>query len=92
MRVDLLVGLGAPFELKVVDKRSDLNRSQLINYLMLTGFHHVKRINFRPNRVEHEFVNNHVTLAQRPTTSATHFGRCDAVGEFEVGRRRVRYG
>lgn len=64
-RVDLLVDHGAPFELKAVDKLCDLHRSQLINYLMLTGLHHGKLINFRPNRVEHEFVNNHVTLAQR---------------------------
>ncbi len=64
-RVDLLVDQGAPFELKAVQQLNDQHRSQLINYLMLTGLHHGKLINFRPNRVEHEFVNNHITLAQR---------------------------
>lgn len=64
-RLDLLVDDGALFELKTVQQLHDQHRSQLINYLMLTGLNHGKLINFRPNRVEHEFVNNHVTLAQR---------------------------
>lgn len=63
-RVDLLVDQGAPFELKAVQLLHDQHRTQLINYLMLTGLNHGKLINFRPNRVEHEFVNNHVTLDQ----------------------------
>lgn len=32
---------------------------------MLTGLAHGKLINFRPNRVEHEFVNNTLSLAER---------------------------
>lgn len=66
-RVDLLFDHGAPFELKAVQQLHDQHRSQLINYLMLTGLNHGKLINFRPNRVEHEFVNNHIALAQRQT-------------------------
>jgi len=64
-RVDLLVDQGALFELKAVQQLNEQHRSQLINYLMLTGLNHGKLINFRPNRIEHEFVNNHITLAQR---------------------------
>ncbi len=64
-RLDLLVDRGAPFELKAVQQLHDQHRNQLIHYLMLLGLAHGKLINFRPNRVEHEFVNNTLSLADR---------------------------
>jgi GxxExxY protein len=64
-RLDLLVDDGALFELKAVDRLHDQHRSQLLNYLMLTGLHHGKLINFRPAKLEHEFVNCHVSLETR---------------------------
>ncbi len=64
-RADLVVDRGAPFELKAVDQLHEQHRSQLMNYLMLTGMNHGKLINFRSARVEHEFVNSHVSIQQR---------------------------
>lgn len=66
-RIDLLVDSGAPFELKAAEQLHAKHRGQLVNYLMLTGLAHGKLVNFRSHRVEHEFVNNHVTLEQRQT-------------------------
>lgn len=56
-RLDLLVDAGAIFELKVVKQIHDQHHAQLIHYLMMTGAKHGKLINFRPEQVEHEFVN-----------------------------------
>ena len=64
-RLDLLVDHGAPFELKAVQQLNDQHRNQLIHYLMLTGLTHGKLINFRPERVDHEFVNSTVSLEER---------------------------
>jgi GxxExxY protein len=63
--LDLLVGGGAVFEMKAVETLADRHRRQLLNYLFLTGLHHGKLVNLRPERVDHEFVNNTATLAER---------------------------
>lgn len=63
--MDLLVDHGALFELKTVDQLMDEHRAQLLNYLLLTGLHHGKLINFRPERVEHEFVNTTLSHPER---------------------------
>lgn len=63
--LDLVVDRAAVFELKTVGSLTDHHRSQLLNYLMLTETAHGKLINFRPARVEHEFVNTTVDLEQR---------------------------
>lgn len=63
--IDLLVDQGAIFELKTVHHLTDEHRAQLISYLMITGGRHGKLIDFRPERVEHEFVNTTLTLADR---------------------------
>ncbi len=63
--IDLLVEHGGIFEVKTVDHLIDKHRAQLLNYLLLAGVHHGKLINFRPERVEHEFVNTTLTLADR---------------------------
>lgn len=65
--IDLLVDHGAIFELKTVSRLTDEHRAQLLNYLLLTESHHGKLINFRPERVEHEFVNTTLTQADRTT-------------------------
>ena len=65
--IDLLVDQGAIFELKTVNHLTDEHRAQLLNYLLLTGSHHGKLINFRPERVEHEFVNTTLTHEERTT-------------------------
>ncbi|HPM79934.1 MAG TPA: GxxExxY protein [Candidatus Anammoximicrobium sp.] len=58
---DLVVDQGALFELKAVESLQDEHRAQLLNYLLLMGLKHGKLINFRPERVEHEFVNTTLT-------------------------------
>lgn len=63
--IDLLVDRGAIFELKTVNHLTDEHRAQLISYLLMTGGRHGKLINFRPERVEHEFVNTTLTHADR---------------------------
>jgi len=63
--IDLLVDQGAIFELKTVKQLTDRHRAQLLNYLLLTGSRHGKLINFRPERVEHEFVNTTITHTDR---------------------------
>ncbi len=63
--VDLVVDSGCPFELKVASGLHDRHRGQLIQYLMLTGLHHGKLINFGGEQVAHEFVNCHETPAHR---------------------------
>jgi iron complex transport system substrate-binding protein len=63
--MDLLVAGGAVFELKTVRKLVAAHRSQLLNYLLLCGLSHGKPINSRPEKVEHEFVNTHLTHSDR---------------------------
>jgi len=66
-RLDLLVDGGALFELKTVEKLHDRHRQQLIHYLMLSGLTHAKLVNFRPEQVEHEFVNCTIPATERRT-------------------------
>lgn len=63
--IDLLVDQGGIFELKTVDRLTDEHRAQLLNYLLLTGSRHGKLINFRPERIEHEFVNTSLSYFDR---------------------------
>lgn len=63
--IDLLVDSGAVFELKAIRAIGAPQRAQLLNYLLLTGLSHGKLVNFRHERVEHEFVNTHLELADR---------------------------
>ncbi|MEO8496159.1 MAG: GxxExxY protein, partial [Planctomycetota bacterium] len=64
-RLDLVVDRGGVFELKTVAELHDSHRSQLIHYLMMTGLEHGKLINFRPDKIEHEFVNSLESQAAR---------------------------
>ncbi|RMF38984.1 MAG: GxxExxY protein [Planctomycetota bacterium] len=65
--LDLLVDHACPFELKVASELHDRHRGQLIQYLMLTGLHHGKLINFGSERVQDEFVNCRESTAHRRT-------------------------
>ncbi len=65
LRMDLVIDHGALFEIKTALDLHDQHRQQLIQYLMLTGLRHGKLINFRPEQVQHEFINSTVTLAER---------------------------
>jgi len=82
------------FELKTVERLAGVHRSQLLNYLLLTGLEHGKLINFRPQSVEHEFVNTSLTHADRTRFvvqddqwNASLSGSCD-LQQFVVGLLR----
>ena len=70
--LDLLVAGGAIFELKAVKKLGAAHRSQVLNYLLLCELSHAKLVNFRPKKVEHEFVNTSLKRTDR-----TAFRVCD---------------
>jgi hypothetical protein len=87
--IDLLVDRGAIFELKTVSHLTDEHRAQLISYLLLTGGRHGKFINFRPERVEHEFVNTTLTLADRTIFDVDDSAWDASVEQASEIRRRV---
>jgi GxxExxY protein len=80
--MDIVAGRGGVFELKTVDALNARHRVQLLNYLLLSGVCHGKLINFRPDRVEHEFVNATLTRADRTSfeTDDTDFRETDGFG------------
>ena len=55
--LDILVGGGAAFEFKSVEKLTTAHNAQLLNHLMLLDLSHGKLINLRTPRVEEVFVN-----------------------------------
>jgi len=63
--IDLLVDQGVVYEAKTAATLNDAHRSQVLNYLFLTDTQHGKLVNFRPVKVEHEFVSTQLTLAAR---------------------------
>jgi GxxExxY protein len=79
--IDLLVDQGAIFELKTVDHLQDEHRAQLLNYLLLCECRHGKLINFRPDRIEHEFMNTTLTGADR-----TAFEVDDSAWDYSVAQ------
>ena len=71
---DLLVGSGAIFELKAVESLAPRHERQLMQYLFLADLPHGKLVNLRPERVEHKFVNNVLTRADRTDFTVTDGG------------------
>jgi len=63
--VDLLVDGGVIIETKAVEALVPAHRAQTLNYLYLCGLSHATLLNFRPERVEHEFVSTRLTPASR---------------------------
>ena len=72
--MDVLASSGAVFELKTADALHQRHRSQLLNYLLLTGLKHGKLVNLRPEKVDHEFVNATQTLSERCSFSINNSG------------------
>lgn len=87
--IDLFLDHGAIFELKTVSHLTDEHRAQLISYLLMTGGRHAKLINFRPERVEHEFVNTTLTLADRIIFEVDDSAWNNSVEQAPEIRRRV---
>ncbi len=61
--LDVLKSSSGLFEFKSVDAIHARHRGQTLNYLLLSGLAHAKIINVGPERVEHEFVNCNLQLA-----------------------------
>ncbi len=60
-QIDLVIARGIICELKTVDRIAPAHVAQALNYLLLTGTHHGKLINLRPERVQCRFVSTHLT-------------------------------
>ena len=63
--LDLLIEHGVIYELKAVTALNNTHEQQLINYLLLTGLHHGKLINFRASSVEKQFCSNQISKELR---------------------------
>lgn len=63
--LDLLVSSGVIVETKAVEAISSAHRAQLLNYLFLCGLRHGTLLNFRGERVQHEFVSRQLTPEKR---------------------------
>jgi GxxExxY protein len=64
-RMDLLFNGGLMLEAKAADTIIAAHRAQSLNYLLMAGLHYGKLVNFRPVRVEHEFVSTRLTPGLR---------------------------
>jgi GxxExxY protein len=62
---DHLVERGVVVEGKAVAALGPAHKGQALNYLFLCGLHHATLLNFRTERVEHEFVSTRLTQAER---------------------------
>lgn len=63
--LDLLVANAVIVETKAVARLTSKHRAQVLNYLYLCGLQHATLLNFRTERVEHEFVSTRLTTAER---------------------------
>jgi hypothetical protein len=70
--LDVLVSGGAAFEFKATEALVDRHRSQLLNYLLLTGLARGKLVNVRSEQVQHEFVNSVLNRADRTQFRVDH--------------------
>ena len=62
---DLLIDRGVIIETKAAAALSPAHKGQTLNYLFLCELHHGAMLNFRPDRVQHEFVSTSLTRAER---------------------------
>lgn len=63
--VDLLVKAGVIVETKAASALTPSHTGQTLNYLFLCGLNHAALLNFRSDRVQHQFVSTRLTLADR---------------------------
>jgi GxxExxY protein len=62
---DHLINQGVIIETKTAAALSTAHKGQTLNYLFLCGLHHATLLNFRTERVLHEFVSTRLTSADR---------------------------
>ena len=67
--VDILVNGGVIVETKCDEALAPAHRAQVLNYLYLCGLRHGTLLNFRPERVQHEFVSTGLTPESRRQVS-----------------------
>ena len=70
--LDLLIENNHIYELKAKESLTNQNRSQLINYQLITERNYGKLINFGAPSVQHEFISSTLTLSDRK-----QFRECD---------------
>lgn len=63
--MDLLFNNGLVLEAKAAETLVASHRMQGLNYLMLGGMKHALLVNFRPERVEHEYLSTTLTPSER---------------------------
>lgn len=68
-KIDLVYSHGVINEAKTVESLAPAHEAQTLNYLLLTGTHHAKLLNFRPERVQWRFVSTHLTPDARRRVS-----------------------
>jgi GxxExxY protein len=62
---DHLINQGVIIECKAAAALSPAHKGQTLNYLFLCGLHHATMLNFRSERVQHEFVSTRLSPADR---------------------------
>jgi GxxExxY protein len=62
---DHLIDRGVIIETKAVVGLNPAHKGQTLNYLFLCGLHHATLLNFRTERVQHEFVSTRLTSTNR---------------------------
>jgi hypothetical protein len=63
--MDLLFCHGSMLEGKAAERLVAAHRTQALNYLLLAGLQHGRLVNFRTERLQHEFVSTTLTLEER---------------------------
>lgn len=63
--MDLLFNHALMLEAKVAETLAGAHRAQGLNYLFLTGMRHGSLANFRPEKVQHEFLSTRLTPEKR---------------------------
>lgn len=63
--MDLLFNNGLLLEAKAAETLAASHRMQGLNYMLLGGMKHALLINFRPERVEHEYLSTTLTPSER---------------------------
>jgi GxxExxY protein len=63
--MDLLFCHGSMLEGKTTERLVTAHRAQALNYLLLAGLSHGRLVNFRTERLQHEFVSTTLTLKER---------------------------
>ncbi len=75
--MDLLFRHGLMLEGKAAERLVAAHRSQALNYLFLAGLRHGRLINFRTERLQHEFVSTTLTPEERGRFSVVDSGWAD---------------